>query len=95
MIYYIILSYVILNGTARGTVTLTTTDDLRDEIFELEFETESDANLDLLTVTIDPNVIPPTSVTTVAQASLEYNVTKSVVDTIELNSLLTLINNLT
>lgn len=95
MIYYLKLTYIIENGKARGSILLLSPDDLQEKKLQLDFETVIDTNLDLLTITIDPNVIVPSNFVSNAAETLQYNLMKEILDSVELNSILSLINDLT
>lgn len=93
MIYYLILNLVIdYSEKARGTVVLTTTDDARDKVLEIEIACDVDANLDALVTNIDPNVLLPSQVDVLTvKSNVCYDVTRSITDTIDLNTVYTLI----
>lgn len=94
MIYYIVLKlshdYSML---AKGTVTLTTTDDGRSKVLELDINCQADANLDALITAIDSNALLPTQLNTVSTSNNYcYDITRAVTDTTDLNTLFGLIS---
>ena len=93
MIYYLILDLVIdYSEKARGKVILTTTTDDRAKVLEIEIACDIDANLDALVTNVDPNVLLPSQVDVLAvQSNYCYDLTRSVTDTIDLNTVYTLI----
>lgn len=97
MIYYLKLLFSYnYQGVAKGNFVLTTTTDERKVVLSADFTCLVDSNLNALSVAVDPNILLPTAVTSVAtNYNYKYDLEKSVADTTELNTLFGLLTNLT
>lgn len=96
MIYYLKLLFSYnYEGIAKGNFVLTTTTDERKIVLNADFCCAVDANLNALSVAVDPNILLPTAVVAVpTNKNYEYDLERSVVDTTDLNTLFGLLNNL-
>lgn len=97
MIYYLYLQFVVTyDEWAVGKLILTTADDVRRELFSVDFKSDVDSNLDALISALDANMLAPTDVNAyVVGQDFLYDLEKSIADNIELDSIMTLFSNLT